>query len=55
MVGIAMLPEFDENDRFLTASSDPFVSHTLKLFFWIFYCNKDTKDDFKKIVEEKKN
>jgi hypothetical protein len=33
MVGIAMLSEFDENDRFPTSSSDPFVSHTLKLLF----------------------
>jgi hypothetical protein len=45
MVGIAMLWEFDESDRFLTASSDPFINHTLKLFFTI-YWKKDTKDGF---------
>jgi hypothetical protein len=38
-VGIATLLEFDENNRFLTASCDPLMSHTFKPFYK-FYLKK---------------
>jgi hypothetical protein len=34
-VGIATLLEYDENDRFLTASCGPYLSHTLRFFLHI--------------------
>jgi hypothetical protein len=33
VVEIAIFFEFDENDRFFTASCDPDMSHTLRFFF----------------------
>jgi hypothetical protein len=44
-MGIATLLEFGENDRFLTASCGPYMSHTLKLLY-TFYLKRDTKDGF---------
>jgi hypothetical protein len=32
-VEIATLYEFDENDRFFTASFDPYMGHTPRLFY----------------------
>ncbi len=41
----ATLYESDENDRFSTASCDPYMGHTLWLFY-TFYHKMDTKDSF---------
>jgi hypothetical protein len=45
VVEIAILFEFDENDRFFTASCDPYIGHTLRLFD-TFHHKNDTKDSF---------
>jgi hypothetical protein len=45
VVEITTLYELDENDRFFTASCDPYMGHTLRLFY-TFYHNIDTKDGF---------
>jgi hypothetical protein len=42
-VEIATHYEFDENDRFFTAACDPYMSHTLRRFF---FTQKYTKDVF---------
>jgi hypothetical protein len=42
---IATLYEFDENDRFFTTSCDPYMGHTLRLFY-TFHHKKDIKDGF---------
>jgi hypothetical protein len=34
---IATLYGFDENDRFFTASCEPYMGHTLRLFFYTFH------------------
>jgi hypothetical protein len=43
---VATLYEFDENDRFFTASCDPYVGHTPRLFFYTFHHKNDVKDGF---------
>ncbi len=46
VVVIATLYEFDENDRLITTSCDPYMGHILVLFFYLFPHKKDTKDGF---------
>jgi hypothetical protein len=48
VVEIAILFEFDDNDRFFTASCDPYMGHTLRLFY-TFHRKNDTKDGFKEV------
>jgi hypothetical protein len=45
VVEIATPNEFDENNIFFTTSCDPYMGHTLKLFY-TFHHKKDTKNGF---------
>jgi hypothetical protein len=48
VVEIATLFEFNENDRFFTTSCDPYMGHTLRLFFTHFTLKRTHMMAFKK-------